>query len=868
LKEIRRLPRAVSVAGIASASAKANPVESQIYYDLFNGRPEMFMNKQLLHPSLGPARRFCGVLACILGASVTLGWAADLQLASAPSSSFIPPTTGDNDSCFPIISRDGRYVLFGSTAENLAVRPGNLPYRSQYPIERNVFLFDRIQGTLTLVSIDVTGTTGGSGHSTPTGISTNDQFVLFESQATNLVAGGSNPAGDVFRRDLLAQITTLVSASTNSGPANGASTDSTMTPDGRYVAFSSLASNLVPGDTNGISDVFVRDTQLGSTVLVSVGAQATPLIAKYHFNNAYSGASGSDLPEITPDGRFVAFLSTATNLVAGGTNPGEIYVRDLANNLTYCVSTNADQYFTNLACFSHRISADGQFVAFEAISVTSAKPGLFLRHNLQTGAEDFVSTNAALPGDYYQNVQSLDMTPDGRFIAFVSNTNSGSSSSIMVWDAQTATTTTVCQGAAGAVCDSPQIDPTGRYVSFRSTAANVVTNAVSPGSQHLYLCDLQAGTTQLVDIATNGAGSAGLFVSSQSMDATARYVAFDATGADLVTNDSNGAADVFVRDTIAGATQLVSAHHPLLASQTSVPAGFSSRYNISADGRYLAFAGNGSGLAPAYTNRFRGIFVRDLMAQTNLLVSVSTNGIGDANGWSTDPMISGNGRFVAFTSWAANLVKNDTNRGSCVFVRDLQTGTTSLVSVDAPTIAIYGYTPRFSAIAISFDGRYILFSETGELGFYLRDTTAGVTYTLPSAYGWSAANMTPDGHYIAYCGYPSPDPLGGLSLYVWDSQAAQLVYTNSNYYIRAPLAISTNGQRLAYVGSGIHLVDWPTNNDQVIGVSRWESLQSQLSFSGDGRYLTYCSQGQTRRASPTDAKMSIFMIPRSVPTNW
>jgi Tol biopolymer transport system component len=203
-----------------------------------------------------------------------------------------------------------------------------------------------------MISVDFTGTTGGSDHSMPVGISTHGQFVLFESLATNLVVGDANPAGDVFMRDLAGQITIPVSASTNFGCGNGASRDSTMTPDGRYVAFSSLASNLVPGDTNGISDVFVRDMRNGTTLLASVGAQATPLNAVYRFNGSYIGVSSSDLPEITPDGRFVAFLSTATNLVAGGTNPGEMYVRDLLNNLTYCVSTNADQYFTNLACFS------------------------------------------------------------------------------------------------------------------------------------------------------------------------------------------------------------------------------------------------------------------------------------------------------------------------------------------------------------------------------------------------------------------------------------------------------------------------------------------------------------------------------------
>jgi hypothetical protein len=466
---------------------------------------------------------------------------------------------------------------------------------------------------------------------------------------------------------------------------------------------------------------------------------------------------------------------------------------------------------------------------------------------VQSGVDEVVSTNAALPGDFYQNVQSLDMTPDGRFITFVGNTNATSSSSIVVWDAQTATTTTVCPGNKGAVCDSPRIDPTGRYVSFRTTATNVVANSVSPSSKHLYLSDLQAGTTQLVDVTTNGTGSAGEFISNQGMDTAGRYVVFDSTGSDLTSNDSNESADVFVRDTVAGTTVLVSAHHPVLASQTSVPTGISSHYNISADGRYLVFAGEGSGLAPGYTNRYRGIFVRDLVAGTNRLVSVSTNGIGDANGWSTDPIISGNGRYVVFASWANNLVNKDTNAGADVFLSDLQTGTTELVSVDTTNYWGYYYTPNFVPYAISFDGRYIVFTDATEGEGYLRDTTAGVTYDLTT--DLFCAAMTPDGHYIAFSGmlpgliYAAGSP----PLYIWDSQAAQLVYTNdlTSAYVYN-LAITTNGQSLAYCLSfepSLHLLNWSSNADQTIATwSQW-AHNYRLSFSDDGRYLAYDDQG-------------------------
>ena len=115
-----------------------------------------------------------------------------------------------------------------------------------------------------LVSGNLSGTGGGNGNSMLGQVSTNGQFVVFQSDASNLVPNDTNGVTDIFVRDLVAGTTTLVSVSTNGGPANGASTDPVMTPDGRYVAFISSASNLVPGDTNGIPDVFVRDLVAGT----------------------------------------------------------------------------------------------------------------------------------------------------------------------------------------------------------------------------------------------------------------------------------------------------------------------------------------------------------------------------------------------------------------------------------------------------------------------------------------------------------------------------------------------------------------------------------------------------------------------------
>ena len=157
------------------------------------------------------------------------------------------------------------------------------------------------------------GNGGGNGDSFPTGISTNGQFALFESRASDLVAGDTNNANDIFVRDMVNGLTTLVSVNTNgtSGDWFRTARGSVMTGDGRYVAFVSTASNLAPRDTNDIADVFVRDLQAGTTTLASVGASTNSIPP------VIGNAISSESPEITPDGRYVAFYSNATNLVPG-----------------------------------------------------------------------------------------------------------------------------------------------------------------------------------------------------------------------------------------------------------------------------------------------------------------------------------------------------------------------------------------------------------------------------------------------------------------------------------------------------------------------------------------------------------------------
>ncbi len=804
-----------------------------------------------------PFFKSCGtaVAALLLGGLVASA-RPDLHLVSARDASQPGPAGGGGDSFMPILSADGRYVLFGSTAANLALADSGAAYRPSNPPKINVYLRDRLSGTAKLVSVNLSGTGGSDDDCIPLGLSTNAQFALFESGATSLVAGHTNSLCDVFVRDLLNNVTVLVSASTNGTGANGKSFwDSAMTPDGRYVAFTSAANNLVPRYTNGIPGVFVRDLSAGTTTLISVDAKNAIL------DNIGVPASRSEAPCISPDGHYVAFLSTATNLVPGVTSTAEIYVRDLWASATLIVSSNAHAYIAGpLRTYSPRLSDDGQWLAFQASAATSPANAYVFRHNIGAGTDELISSNAAPPEEDYRSTQTLDMTPDGRFITFIASTNVGGTTipCVFRWDGQTGTTILVnidINGGVpvGSVAESPLVDATGRYISFKCTGANLTTNQVDSGP-HFYVRDLQAGSTTLIDASTNGIGSARDLRSPHCMTPDGRSVAFDCTDADLVPQDDNQAIDVFVRNLATSQCELVSVHATGLDSQTCAPANNSAKLSLSADGRFLAFAATTRAVLGNCTNSYRGVFVRDLVYGTNLLVSVDSNGLPFANGVSTEPSISADGRFVVFTSAANNLVSGDTNGLPDVFRRDLQSGTTTLISQNVAGTGpgnCASHRPR-----VSRDGRYVLFYSASTnlavnpvypyYGFFdnlfLRDCALGKNWGL-TVVDVQAASMSLDGRFIAYCGSITN---GGLSdfLYVWDSQAAKIVYTNSALHWFAPFAFSPSGQWLAVRYVKTILLDLVANTNLLVSTDLGGSSGGSrpgLRFSGEGRFLTYIS---------------------------
>jgi Tol biopolymer transport system component len=313
------------------------------------------------------------------------------------------------------------------------------------------------------------------------------------------------------------------------------------------------------------------------------------------------------------------------------------------------------------------------------------------------------------------------------------------------------------------------------------------------------------------------------------MSADGRFLAFDSSDADLVANDSNDASDVFVRDLTMESTELESQHAAGISSQTSLRGYVGSGSSMTADGRYIAFAASGVGLLKNYTNNSREIIIRDLLTASNFLVSVDQGGLGDANGDSIDPMISADGHFIAFASNATNLVSNDTNIDSDIFVRDLQLSSTALASLNTDNTGSSGgasFSPSISA-----DGRYILFFN--KVGTILRDQTAATNYVLLAANA-KFATMTPGGRYIAYVKSPT-------TLYVWDTQLNGNVFTNTISASISSMNICSNGQWIAYADStGIRLIDRLSNSNRTVCVY-YAAIHTGLKFSADGNSLVYAT---------------------------
>jgi WD40-like Beta Propeller Repeat len=380
-------------------------------------------------------------------------------------------------------------------------------------------------------------------------ISSDGRFVAFASPASNLIAGDTNGAVDVFVNDRSTGATTRVSVASDGTQANAGSFDPSISADGRFVAYWSAASNLVSGDTNGSVDVFVHDRSTGETTRASVSSAGV------------AGNGHSFYPSISSSGRFVAFTSEATNLVAGDTNgQTDVFVRDRDTGTTLRASVASD----------------------------------------------------------------------------------GSEANGLLWTLR------------------PGISGDGSRVAFSSEATNLVAGDTN-GQVDVFVRDLGANTTVRANVSSAGAQADGSSDFDPTLSSTGRFVAFTSDATNLVPGDTNGSLDAFVRDLDLGQTTRVS----LTSAGGEIPGGAGGFVDISGDGSSVAFVSNDGGVVPGDANGLWDVFVRS--GGTTRRLSLGESG-AEPNASAFNPALSADGAHLAFWSAATNLVASDTNYAADVFV--------------------------------------------------------------------------------------------------------------------------------------------------------------------------------------------------------
>ncbi|MFJ4186498.1 TolB family protein [Kitasatospora sp. NPDC089509] len=428
------------------------------------------------------------------------------------------------------------------------------------------------------------------------GVSADGRYAVFTSQATNLVPGDTNGKSDVFVRDLRTGGIERVDTGPDGAQADGDALSAAISGNGRYVTFSSYATNLVPGAALGFEDVYVHDRWTGETTLVSVGEEP---------GQSQQGKF-SDHPTISRDGRYIAFQSNRSDLAPGTVTwqGANIYVHDLRTGENRLVSIGADGKEANGSSASPVISADGGSVAFvsKASNIIGAdRPGALApeaarRLTAESGQDSDERFGLGTPAGSPAGADHPQLLKPHLYPIYVRDLRSE----------ETVLGTPDGQGGWRGG-DSPSLSPDGRYLVFSTW----VQHGDGWADRHfeVYARDLEAGTETLVSVGLPGTKTTRDSFNGR-MTADDRWVYFESSAGNLVPGDTKTVSDVFRRDLWTGRTERIS-----LAPDGSESAGAAYDPYVDARGTTVVFTSEDGTLVPGDTNKVSDVFLRRLPKQ-------------------------------------------------------------------------------------------------------------------------------------------------------------------------------------------------------------------------------------------------------------
>ncbi|MFM9557653.1 MULTISPECIES: TolB family protein [Streptomyces] len=417
------------------------------------------------------------------------------------------------------------------------------------------------------------------------GISANGRYVAFDSSATNLVAGDTNGFSDIFVKDLRTGTIERVNVADDGTQADNETTTYSLSANGRYVAFTSYADNLAPGDTPDAQDVFVHDRLTGRTeLLVEAG---TTWAQTYE-------------PSISANGRYVAFTSSRSDLVEGDTNDrGDVFVRDRWRKTTERISVADDGSQTSGFSEGAAISWDGTRIAFRTQFLLDGGEEEGTRPEaLGTSGTSGTSEASGIS----QTSATSEVKRPQAFLFYVRDTRTG----------RTVQAAHTRDGVSVAVRGEIGLSPDGRYALYASEWGGIVPDDTND-KRDVFAKDLSTGATRRLTLAQDGSEpndhSAGqVNQRGPALSADNRRVVFTSSAGNLVPGDTNGDADAFVRDLVTGEVQRLNVTRDGAQSDTAQR----SSPLVDAFGRTVAFGSAENDLVPGDTNETGDVFVRRL----------------------------------------------------------------------------------------------------------------------------------------------------------------------------------------------------------------------------------------------------------------